>query len=277
MSGQVKLSITGGLEAPPAAPVLLRGSMDQLFLMARQLGYDGLELHLLRADDIERSQLLRLARDHGVAVSAIGTGKAASVEGLSFSSPDPQIRLRAVKRIQGQIELAACLGSSVIIGLVYGMLAGSEGERERQRQTALDCLGECAGAAKREGVNIFLEPLNRYESNHLNTLADARFVVDKVGVEEVRILADTFHMNIEEADIHRSLMETAGYLGHVHLADSNRQAPGHGHLEMRKILTSLRECRYAGYLSFEVLPIPGPQEAGRDAIRTVRGMLEAIG
>jgi sugar phosphate isomerase/epimerase len=89
-------------------------------------------------------------------------------------------------------------------------------------------------------------------------------------------LADTFHMNIEEAHITASLRTAGSELGHVHLADSNRQAPGYGHLDVHNVLGVLQEMGYRGYLSFEILPLPTFRQAAEDAIRTVKKILSKL-
>jgi sugar phosphate isomerase/epimerase len=199
---------------------------------------------------------------------------AATQDGLTFSSPDPDIRDRAVGVILRHIDLAAHLGSGVTIGLIFGQAGREAAERRQRLEHAAACLARCADQAARQGVNLFLEPLNRYESDALNTLADAAAVIRRTGAANVRLLADTFHMNIEEKDPTSALADCRDLLGHIHLADSNREAPGHGHTDFRPILRTLREIGYAGFLSFEVLPRPDGQRALADAVACVTRMLE---
>jgi sugar phosphate isomerase/epimerase len=84
-------------------------------------------------------------------------------------------------------------------------------------------------------------------------------------------LADTYHMNIEEVDMAASLRRAGARLGHIHLVDSNRQAPGHGHCDLSGLVQTLCDVGYQGHLSFEVVPLPSPQQAAEDSICTVRG------
>ncbi len=159
------------------------------------------------------------------------------------------------------------------IGSVNGRLGIDAEQRPIRREAALDCLHECSKAAAQAGVTILLEPINRYECDYLNTLEQGVSVLKQIGVPSLKLLADTFHMNIEEGDMLASLRRAGPELGHVHLADSNRQAPGYGHLDIRGVLHVLREIGYQGYVSFEVLPLPDFRRAAEDAIRTVREML----
>jgi len=123
--------------------------------------------------------------------------------------------------------------------------------------------------AGRLAVTILLEPLNRYECDYINRLADVAAIAAEIGAPNLKLLADTFHMNIEEPDIAASLKAAGRLLGHVHLADTNRQAPGHGHLDIPAILSALDEMGYQGYLSFEVFPVPDARTAIRDGVAAV--------
>jgi len=271
----VKVSLTAALDAGPQAPILFRGAMADAFGLAAELGYDGVEIHLQRPGDIDRSAVADLARRHNLGLPTLGTGMAAGREGLAFSDPDPEVRARAVQRIRDQIELAAFLRSGVTIGLIYSRHGGEPTQREAKRKAAVACLKECCRHAERRGVTLFLEAINRYETDLLVTLDDAAACLREVGSGSLKLLADTFHMNIEEADLVASLRRLNGVLGHVHLVDSNRRVPGHGHLDVAAILGALRSIRYEGYLSFEALPLPDPASAARDGIETIRRLLNA--
>jgi sugar phosphate isomerase/epimerase len=272
----MKIAMTAALQASSRAPILFRGEMEEAFGMAARLGYDGLEIHLLNPRDIDRVAVNELQRRHGLFIPTLGTGMAAGMEGLSFSDSDPAVRARAVERIRGQIDLAADVQSGVTIGLIYGSLGKDPSRHEEKREAALGCLKECCRYAEKAGVILFLEAINRYEMDQLCTLEEALERARRVGSGCLKLLADTFHMNIEETDLLGSLRRAAEHLGHVHLSDSNRQAPGHGHLDVAAVLKTLKEIRFRGCLSFEVLPLPDPESAARDAITHVKGLLDTL-
>lgn len=272
----MKIAITAAPDASPQAPILFRAGVAEGFAQAAELGYDGVEIHLQRPEDIDRHSILDLAKRHGLGIPTLGTGMAAGREGLSFSDPDPAIRARAVQRIGGQIDLAAFLHSGVTIGLIFGRLGDDPAARDRRQEAAVACLKECCRHAEQSGVTLFLEAINRYEADQLVTLDEAISCLRKVGSPSLMLLADTFHMNIEEADLLGSLRRTAGLLGHVHLSDSNRQVPGHGHLDVGAVLETLRDIRYEGYLAFEVLPLPDPASAAGDGVAHVRRLFAAL-
>jgi sugar phosphate isomerase/epimerase len=269
----MKLALTATPSAARFAPILLRGDIAGAFALAAELGYDGVELHLRQPGDIDRAAVRKLASDYGLGIPILGTGMAAGEDGLTFADHDPEIRRQAVERVKEHIALAAYLNSAVTIGLLSGWLGSDPQKRPVRRAAALACLEQCCQVAAVVGVTLLLEPLNRYECDYLNTVEDALSVIREIGLPNLKLLADTFHMNIEEVDIAASLRRAGPNLGHVHLVDSNRRAPGHGHLDVRGVLQALRDINYPGYLSFEVLPLPSPRQATEDAIRNVRDIL----
>jgi len=274
----LKIAATGTPSPARGAPILLRGEVGALFRQAAECGCQGIELHLRRAEDVDVQAVKRLAAEYGLEVPTLGTGMAATADGLTFSDPDAEIRARAVHRLRGHIELAAEVGSAVTIGSISGKLgSGEDGERRARRSSALECLAQVCRAAEHLGVTVLLEPLNRYECDYLDTLAEAMKAAAEVGAPNLKLLADTFHMNIEEADLAASLRAAGSSIGHVHLADSNRQAPGHGHLNVAGVLAALAEIGYRGYLSFEVLPLPDPCRAIRDGIAAIHAAIGGAG
>ena len=270
----MQIAITAALDAGSRAPILFRGTIAAAFALAADFGYHGVEIHLGHPGDIDRLEVRELCRSHGLIVPTLGTGMAAGREGLTFSDPDPAVRAGAVERIRSQIDLAAFLRSAVTIGLIYGTLGQEAAKREERSGAALECLKECCRHAESAGVTLLLEAINRYETDQLCTLDEAIDRIRRVGSGSLKLLADTFHMNIEEVDIPESLRRASGYLGHVHLSDSNRQVPGHGHLDMLAVLRTLKEIRFQGCLSFEVFPLPDPLSAARDGIACIRELLE---
>jgi 5-keto-L-gluconate epimerase len=270
----MRLALSATPSVTETAPFLLRGaSPDEAFAMAARLGCEGVELHLRRASDVDARSVAALVARHGISVPTLGTGLAAGMDGLSFCNPDPAVRRGAVDRVKEHVELAARLGSAVIIGSLSGRLGPDRAQRPVLRSAALECLSQCCAHAAGYGVTMLLESLNRYECDYLNTVGDVLSVADELGVRNLKVLADTFHMNIEERDIGASMRQAGDRLGHVHLADTNRQAPGHGHLDVGSVLGTLAGCGYQGFLSFEVFPIPDAATAAADAVRTVRAAL----
>jgi sugar phosphate isomerase/epimerase len=271
----LKLALTATPSTARFAPIIVRDKVDRAFALAAELGYDGLELHLRRPSDVDWSAVKALATDYGLEIPLLGTGMGVD-DGLTLSDPDPEIRRQAVERIKEHIELAVYVGSTVVLGSMRGSLGSVPEQQAQRRGFIMDCMAECCEAASRAGVGILVEPMNRYETDFVNTVDEALAVVEQLGSPCMKLLVDTFHMNIEEADIGRSVRRAGPLIGHVHLVDSNREAPGHGHSDLLGVLQTLREIGYQGYLSFEVLPLPNTQQAAEDAIRTTRQLLSQL-
>jgi sugar phosphate isomerase/epimerase len=122
--------------------------------------------------------------------------------------------------------------------------------------------------AKRIGGQVFYEPLNRYETDQCNTLAQGSAMIQ--GLSSTKLLADWFHMNIEEPDMAKSILHVGSAIGHVHFSDSNRHAVGLGHLQVEPLIRALQSVGYRGYLSAEVFALPDSHKAAMQTIRSFK-------
>jgi sugar phosphate isomerase/epimerase len=178
-----------------------------------------------------------------------------------------------VERIKDGILLAAQFPTSVNIGGTRGNLTDDPDLRRRQRGWFLETIRECADFAAPHGVRLGIEPLNRYETNYLNTVAEALEFLEEVDRPNVGLLLDTFHMNIEEPSLEAAIDAAGDRLVNVHLADSNRRAPGFGHTNLGSVVSRLRAIGYDGCLSMEILRLPSAEEAAAQALRHTRRLL----
>ena len=226
-----------------------------------ELGYDAVELHIRNPLEVDVGEIRDLLNRYRLPVPTIGTGQAYGEEGLSFADPDPAIRQRAVQRITDQMDLASNLGiPRVTIGLVRGTVMAGE-EKDRAEDRVIGCMVKCL--EHNPAITLILEPLNRYETSLYNDTASAKDLIDRVGKPNLKMLVDTFHMNIEEPDIIESILRVKDTISHVHFADSNRWPPGCGHINFKKIVSALRKIKYRGAIAAEVLPKPTPEECLR--------------
>ncbi len=240
----MKIALTATPSVARFAPIVVRGEISEAFALASELEYDGVELHLRHASDVDRVIVKRLATNYGLGVPTLGTGMAAGEDGLTFVDSDPEVRRRAVERVKEHVDLAAELDSAVTIGVVSGRIGTDPEKGQALRAAGNACLDEVCRSAESVGVTILLEPLNRYECDHISTVEQGLAVIEEIGAPNLKLLADTFHENIEETDIPASLRRAGEILGHVHLVDSNREVPGHGHLDVRGVLRELVEMNY---------------------------------
>ncbi len=192
----------------------------------------------------------------------------AAVSGLSLSDPDEFGRQRALAAFVDLIELAGDFGRIVNIGRARGSIPPN-GTREETERRFSDALLRLSDAAAPLGVTIVIEPVNRYEINFLNSVAETAELVRRLDRDNIGLMPDTFHMNIEDADMVGVLVSNAKLLKYIHFADSNRLAPGNGHLDFEGIFAALRKADYDGWVSIEILPKPDPDTAARDAARYV--------
>jgi sugar phosphate isomerase/epimerase len=119
--------------------------------------------------------------------------------------------------------------------------------------------------AARKNVTLLLEPVNRYEIDWINSVGEGAAVLDRIQNNCLGLMPDVFHMNIEDPSIGDSLVKHKKYIKYVHLADSNRHAPGRGHLDFNEVFSALKTIGYTGWVSVEILPVPSPDEAARQA------------
>ncbi len=272
----MKLAVTTTPGEARFAPILLRGPISETFALASQYGYDGIEVHLRDPHDVDWEEIVELSQRCSLPVTTLGTGMAAGMDGLTFTDVKAEVRFRAVERVKEHIQLAARLGSAVTIGVLNGNLGDPVEQAAQRREHHFVCLKECCRAAADVGVSLLLEPLNRYECDWLNTTEDALSVIEQSGTINLKYLADTYHMNIEEVNIAASIRRAGSSLGYIHLVDSNRCGPGQGHLPFREVLNALIDVGYDGYLSFECLPKPDADSALKSALSYVKKLLTEL-
>jgi sugar phosphate isomerase/epimerase len=238
-------------------------------LRAAALGFDAVEIFPIAAGAIDSRQLTDLLARHKLSLAAVGTGAGWVVHKWSLTHADPVIRSQARDFIREMIDLAAHFNAPAIIGSMQGRVEGAVSRRQALGWLA-EALEDLGRHAATQGQALLCEPLNRYETNLLNRLADTAELLEAIPTRNIKILADLFHMNIEENSISKALRGASAYLGHVHFADSNRHAIGFGHTNMLPIFKTLQSIHYQGYLSAEILPLPDSETAARQTIETFR-------
>jgi len=232
------------------------------------------ELSLRSPVDVDPEALASMLRDNGLGLSAIATGQACVMDSLCLGSPDADVRKAAENRLSGAIELAARFEAAVIVGGIRGRLVGSPREQQDLRAGATDAMRDCARRAAGLGVTLLLEPINRYETNFINTAAEGIALLEEIGEPSMKLLLDTFHMNIEERTLAGALRDAGDRLGYVHIADSNRRAPGQGHIDFSAVMSALDAIAYRGMLVAEILPLPDDLEAARLTVAFWAGIAE---
>jgi len=201
----MKKSIVVSTSSTKFSALAFKENLKESIKKVAHLGFDGAELAVRNPKDLKVEDVINIIKENNLEVPAIGTGQAYGEEGLSFSDPDEIVRKMAVERINDQIIFASYFKAQVIIGLIRGKIEESV-DRERDDEWTIDCLKKCAERAKEYNIQLTLEPVNRYESNFINTIDQGIKFIKCVGVSNLGLLADTFHMNIEEVSIEESII-----------------------------------------------------------------------
>jgi len=255
------------------APFLYGGDLCAGIAAAKGLGYDGVELHVRAPEELDLPALQDALREAGMRAGALGTGRAYVDDGLSLIDPDTQEQ--ALGRLKGFIDAGAALGAVVIIGCLRGNIP-SPGERGRCLSLLARAMREADGYAAERGATLALEAINRYENNYLCSVYEAAAFVRETGLSRTGILADAFHMNIEERSVVSAFEDNIELIRYVHAADSNRRFPGAGHTDFFAILSALRRGNYRGDIGAECLPLPDDGTASALWLQNMKGYLARL-
>ena len=248
-----------------SGPFVFHDDLAIGFQKAADHGFDAVELFLPSADYISVEEIRELQQKHSLAIAAVGTGAGMVKHGLTLTDADPVFRERALAFILSLVDFAGTLGAPAILGSMQGKHNAAV-PRDLAIVYLADALQIISARAAQYGTVFLYEPLNRYETNLFNTVADsAKFLADHQ-LKNVKILADLFHMNIEEVSCEQAIAENIDHIGHIHFADSNRRAIGFGHTDRMPILRLLYQLSYQGYLSAEILPLPNADAAAKQFI-----------
>ncbi|MCL4534904.1 MAG: sugar phosphate isomerase/epimerase [Bacteroidetes bacterium] len=226
-------------------------------------GYQGVELPG-EPDRLDPAEVRRLLDQYGMQASSV-CGR--FVSGRFLVHPDPAVRRHGLEYINSMSTLAAAVGAPIVVVAPAEDPARAAGSlRPEEWEWAVQGIRESAKFAAELGLKLVIEAKNRFESYLVNRLDQAVTMRDEVGLPNVGVMGDIFHMNIEETSITEAILQTGNRLWHVHLCENNRAAPGYGHIDFRAVLRALKEIGYEGYLTMELLATHYPKipEVGRE-------------
>lgn len=226
-----------------------------------KFGYDAIEL-CGEPDYYDAAEVNQLCRDNGIAVSSI-----CSVYNLDrdLAHPDQAVREKAFDYVKQVIEFAAEIDCHMVIANPTACCKTVPlAPRDQEYQWGLEGIIKSAEYAEKYNVNLCLECWNRYETYWLNRLEQAMDMLKDIQKDNVGVMGDLFHMNIDESDMAQAIRDCGSKLTHIHFADSNRAAPSKGHIDFLPVLKALQEIDYQGYITFELLP------AGADPFGTLK-------
>lgn len=250
-------------------PWIFWENLEESMSKAAELGFDAIELFTASGNAINTERLKTLLDQYKLKLAAVGTGAGKVIHGLTLTDPDSDVRKNAISFIKEMMEFGALFSAPAIIGSMQG-----NSIQGKAHSYSIDLLAESLHMLDQHaaslGVKLIYEPLNRYETNLINTLDDGAAFIESNKFNNIALLADLFHMNIEEADPVASLQKNIHHIGHVHFADSNRKPVGLGHTPMKEIANALTISGYHGYVSAEALPWPDPNRAAEQTIHSFK-------
>lgn len=255
---------------------LLDGSFQERLEKAVSFGYDGIELVVKYPEKLDTDEIRWDISRLGLEVSAVATGALARQDGLTLLSPNPEIVHRAVERLSALITFAAHVRAPLVtIGSFRGRIDVIPTDAVYRLKEILQSAAE---QAARVNVRLVLEPLNRYETDFLHTTMETIGFIKEVNHSHLGMLIDTYHANIEEASMTDcfQLALAENLLWYIHIGDSNRFPPGQGHIDFQKIIDTLRQDGYSGYLTAELLPHPDLDTAARQTAYYLRSILNEL-
>ncbi|PKP68431.1 MAG: D-tagatose 3-epimerase [Alphaproteobacteria bacterium HGW-Alphaproteobacteria-4] len=232
-----------------------RAGAEQTIPAAAAYKMDFIEIALLNTAIVDTGHSRKLLEKHAMrAVCSLGLPKA------NWASVNPD---GAAAHLIDSIDTAAAMGAEALTGVTYGGI----GERTGLPPTAAEydniarALEAAARHAKAKGLAFGIEPVNRYETHLINTGAQAKWMIEKVGVDNMFIHLDTYHMNIEEKGAGNGILDARDHLRYIHLSESDRGTPGWGTCDWDEIFATLAAIGFRGGLAMESF-INMPPEVG---------------
>jgi D-psicose/D-tagatose/L-ribulose 3-epimerase len=243
---------------------------DKMYLAKHvaDLGFDVLEVCIEDPTRVNSLAVRRAAEEARVNISVCG----AFGPDRDLSHEDPERRRVGVDYLRFCIDFAAEVEAPNVIGPMYSAVGKTrllpEGEREQQRRWATESLREAGEYAGERGVGLAIEPLNRFETDLVNTVEQGLDLCERIDRDNVGLLLDTFHMNIEEKHIPDAIRAAGSRVRHFHACENDRGAPGSGHVEWEEVLSALGDIGFDGMVVIESFT-PKIQEIAR-AVSTWR-------
>lgn len=215
---------------------------------ARGAGYDRIEIPLLDSWDIDTAMTRGLLEEHELAMTANLFLTAAT----DITSEDPDVVAAGQHRLLGGADTVRDVGGDYLCGTIYSMLGKYDHPpTPRGRANCVGVLQRVADRAAESGIRLGLELCNRYETNLLNTAAQALAIMEEIDRPNVVVHLDTYHMNIEESDMVTPVLACGDRLGYVHIGESHRGYLGSGGVDFGAFFRALVHVGYGGPITFE--------------------------
>jgi len=264
-----KIALSSADTAPATAPILLKGDICSNLRLAAKLGYQGLEIHTRETVSLDYEEIRKVSEGCGVSIVSVVTGRLNTQGQVNLIDDRPYITEAAMRGMYQYIKIAEKLRTNLIVGWIKGRIPDGVNADIYLERLAGNLRMLCE-EAKKAGVKVFVEVINRYETNIFTTSSEIVGFLKKWEIPNCYIHLDTFHMSIEETNPIEAIRICGKRLGYFHVADNTRCYPGSGMLDFSSYFTVLEEIGYNGYISVECLPVPDEQTAAQKALSYLR-------
>ena len=218
------------------------------------LGYDGVEISLLGMTEEKAETLGKLILEHGLEVTC-SDGLSAKAD---ITSNDPAIRAAGLDYLKWAVRTTAKVGSRGLAGVVYAPWGVFDPANKASRAArSAEAFSALHGELVAHDVTLGIEAINRFETDLVNTSAQAVAMVEAAGSSHVGVLLDSFHLNIEEKDIKGAIALAGRHLVHFHVSDNDRGVPGSGHIAWNEVREGLKLADYDGWITAEMFVVAG--------------------
>jgi D-psicose/D-tagatose/L-ribulose 3-epimerase len=222
------------------------------FKKAKDMGFDIYEIAVEDFGIIDAEEIKDAMAKTGIEVKTLC---GAFGETRDVSSDNPEYRKTGVQYIKDLVDLAAEIGAEVVSGPLYSAVGKARmttpEEKAQQWDWAVENLMECADYAAEKGIKLAIEPLNRFETDFINTMEQALDLAARIGRDNVGFMPDTFHMNIEESNIPNAIRSAKGKIFDFHTCANNRGTPGEDNFNWEAINQALKDADYDDYCVIE--------------------------
>lgn len=215
----------------------------------KAMGYDGVEVPMFQLDEDLYGQWGKRFKDLGLKCTAVTI----RVDADNPISPDPKVRAAGVAASKRAVDCCQAMGAEVMCGPFHSALGSfsGAGPTADEWKWGVDSMKQVAEHSDKTDVTLAVEPLNRFETYFLNSMADAARFVGEVGHKSCRMMYDTFHANIEEKNVRDAIKGCAAHTGHVHISENDRSTPGRGNVRWQETFDAFRETGYDGWMTVE--------------------------
>lgn len=238
---------------------------DASFEKLHEMGYQGVELQVRNPENVDVKELEAALNRNQLTLAAVGTSPMQKLDQLFLLGREWESCEECVRRAQALVSLCAHFGAVMLVGKMRGTVEDEEGCRLADLGRIIEKL---AALAFDKGVHIAIEPQNPTNINNLHTLSEAMAFLEALAVnpDTVGIHADLYHMEISETDMLESLKTYGDHIRFIHISDTERKVPGEGHMDYARILETLSEVGYKGFLSPEIKQLPDSERAAERTI-----------